>query len=356
MEAGVGRGIVLGKRGAGQQQDCREGKQALSSTHDGGLWCWGQTVRMATGRQQRHLRSEVESLWAFHERRLHTRTPPERLTDRVAFSEHPPFRLVCCNECGLIYRNPVERRQELRQIYARQTPATGILQSLHDTQLPSLRRQAAELRRVMGHGGSVLEVGSYVGAFLTAAREHGLSAEGIDINAGVNCFTRTMGFAVHDGELESFEPDRTFDAIAIWNTFDQVADPRRTANAACKLLSHRGVLVIRVPNGVFYERLRRAIHGPHRVRRAMARALLAQNNLLTFPYRWGFTPQALTTLLHDTGFSVSHIRGDVLVPIADEWTRPWARFEESLIKRVLGFAAHKQLRWAPWFEVYATRT
>jgi hypothetical protein len=40
------------------------------------------------------LRSEVEVLWAFHERRLRTGVPPEYLTDRVAFSQHLPLR-VC---------------------------------------------------------------------------------------------------------------------------------------------------------------------------------------------------------------------------------------------------------------------
>jgi SAM-dependent methyltransferase len=305
--------------------------------------------------EQDDMRAEVELLWGFHEHRLRPRTPADRLMDRVAFSEHPPLRLVQCNDCGLIYRNPVERRHELTQIYAREAPAAPVLESLHRTQVPALRRQAAELRRQLRGGGSVLEVGSYVGAFLAAAREHGLSAEGIDINAGVNSFTRSLGFTVHDGELESFDPDRRFAAIAIWNTFDQLPEPRRTVNAAFRLLPRGGVLAIRVPNGAFYHRQRRALASGNRIRRGIARGLLAQNNLLTFPYRWGFTPRALTALLGDGGFAVTRIRGDVLVPIADEWTRPWARVEESLIKRALATAARLGLDWAPWFEVYARR-
>jgi SAM-dependent methyltransferase len=305
--------------------------------------------------EQDDMRAEVESLWDFHERRLRPRTPADRLMDRVAFSEHPPLRLVQCNECGLIYRNPVERGHELTQIYAREAPAPPVLESLHRTQVPALRAQAAELRRQLHGGGSVLEVGSYVGAFLAAAREHGLSAEGIDINPCVNVFTRSLGFTVHDGELESFDPDRRFAAVAIWNTFDQLAEPRRTVNAAFRLLARGGVLAIRVPNGAFYARLRRATGSRNRIRRAIARGLLAQNNLLTFPYRWGFTPGALAALLREVGFAVTRIRGDVLVPIADEWTRPWARVEESLIKRGLGAAASARLDWAPWFEVYARR-
>ena len=301
------------------------------------------------------LRAEVESLWAFHERRLCVRTPPERLLDRVAFSEHPPFHLVRCNECGLIYRNPAERKHEFTEIYATTAPAAAVLQSLHETQLPALRAQAAELRRVMGRRGSVLEGGSYVGSFLAAAREQGMSAEGIDINAAVNCFTRSMGFAVHDGELESFPTNRTLDAIAIWNTFDQLEHPRRTVNTARRLLPRDGVLAIRVPNGAFYEWLRRALGGSHRIRRRIARTVLAENNLLTFPYRWGFTPRALTMLLRDAGFTVVRMRGDVLVPTTDEWTSPWARVEKSLIKRIIGVAARARLQWAPWFEVYAKR-
>src|SRR4029078_6280006 len=40
------------------------------------------------------VRDEIEALWAFHTRRLRDETPPDRLTDRVAFSQAPPIRLV----------------------------------------------------------------------------------------------------------------------------------------------------------------------------------------------------------------------------------------------------------------------
>jgi SAM-dependent methyltransferase len=302
------------------------------------------------------LRAEVEALWEYHQRRLRPDTPPERLTDRVAFSEHTPFRLVRCRECGLVYRNPVERAHELTEIYAREAPSPDVLRSLHATQLPALRSRARALRVLLGRGGSGLEVGSYVGAFLAAAREEGLQFEGLDINARVNAFARTMGFTVHDGELTSFSRDRTFDAVAIWNTFDQLADPRAVVNAAAKLLRPGGTFAVRVPNGEFYVALRRRFARGGWVERAAARALLAQNNLLTFPYRFGFTRDALARLLEEQGFSTREVRGDVLVPTADEWTRPWARIEETLIKRALAAVARRDgAHWAPWLDVFAVR-
>jgi hypothetical protein len=53
---------------------------------------------------------------------------------------------------------------------------------------------------------------------------------------------------------------------------------------------------------------------------------------------------------------VERVFGDVLVPIADRWTKRWAALEERLVKRVIAAGARmspgdKPL--APWIEVYA---
>lgn len=301
------------------------------------------------------MRLEVQALWAYHEKRLKPGTPPQRLMDRVAFSEHPPFRLVQCNECGLVYRNPIERTVELEQIYAREPADPTVLGALHETQRAAYRDQARVLHHVLGRRRSGLEVGSYFGGFLAAARDEGLQFEGVDVNAVANAFTRAHGFVVHDGTLGSVETDRTFDAIAIWNTFDQLADPRGAVNEAWKRLRPGGILAIRVPNGGYYAARRRAVFEGDGRSRAAALGALAQNNLLTFPYRYGFTPPSLTRLVSDGGFTVRRLRGDVLVPIGDEWTRTWARFEERLIKGVMRVVARRNVDRAPWFELYASR-
>lgn len=287
------------------------------------------------------IRREVEALWAFHEKRLRAGTPVTRLRDRVAFSQDPPWRLVACRECGLLYRNPAERAFEVESIYARDCPARELLQALHDTQQPSYKAQARRLRRRLPAGATVLEVGSYVGAFLSAARDEGLNATGVDINPAVNKFTRSLGFQVSDGELPSSDI-QPVDAIAIWNTFDQLSDPRAVIVSAMARLKPGGLLAIRVPNGGYY-----------RKKRPEAISQLALNNLLTFPYRWGFTPASLRRLLQSVGFSVTETIGDVLVPTADEWTRRWARLEEKLVKLAMRSVGRSPSE-SPWFEVYAT--
>ena len=293
------------------------------------------------------LRAEAELLWAFHMKRLSPRTPPERLVDRVAFSQDRPIRVVRCNGCGLVFRNPVEKRQELREAYTAETPPRETLMALHDAQRDAYRAQARRLQRSLRRRGRGLEVGSYVGAFLAAARNARWQFEGLDVNAGVNCFTRSLGFTVHDGDLERFKSERRYDAVTIWNTFDQLPDPRAAVRAAIRLLRPGGVLALRVPNGAAYAswsaRLKRGRMRP------LASAVLAHNNLLTFPYRYGFTPASLSELLEATGFTVERIVPDSLVPTADEWTRRWARMEERLLRPLTR-------AWAPWFEIYARKS
>jgi len=294
----------------------------------------------------RDIRVESELLWEFHMRRLSPRTPPERLVDRVAFSQDPPWRVVRCRVCGMVYRNPVEKREVLRETYVDTAPATETLRALHDAQRASYRAQARRLRRFLERRGTGLEVGSYVGAFLAAAREARWHFEGLDVNSRVNDYTRSLGFTVHDGDLETFRTDRTFDAVAIWNTFDQLPDPRAALRATRRVLRPGGVLALRVPNGACYADWRSRIAHGRRGVRGFGVALLAYNNLLTFPYRFGFSPRSLARLLGNIGFTVERVVGDVLVPTADEWTRRWAALEERLVKPVTR-------RWKPWFEVYA---
>lgn len=301
------------------------------------------------------MRREVEMLWAFQTRRLKADTPPARLVDRVAFSQRPPVRLVRCRECGLVYRNPRERAFELREIYGGAEPTPAVMRTLLETQRPAYREPARRLKRLLGRAGSGVEVGSYVGAFLTAAMEEGWHFEGLDIGQKACEFARQQGFTITVGTLETWQPRRTYDAVAIWNTFDQLPDPRHAAGLVNKLLVPGGMFAVRVPNGAFYARVRRMLHGPLA---GIARLLLAHNNLLTFPYRHGFTVGSLEELMKRSGFTVQEIHGDSLVQTADRFTRGWAAAEERVVKRA--FAALRRLGFSdaeksPWLEVYARK-
>ena len=296
------------------------------------------------------IREEMEALWEFHSARLRPGTPPAHLADRVAFSQRPPLAVVRCAGCGLVYRNPREREHALRDVYAGESPEPAVLEGLFETQRTAYAAQAGRLTESAGRPGRVVELCSYVGGFLAAATELGWHAEGVDVNPAANAFAREHGFTVHEGELDDYHPTTPPDAVAIWNCFDQLADPAAAAHRARTILARRGLLTVRVPNGAFYASVRPHLDGPGA---ALARALLAHNNLLGFPYRHGFTLPSLTYLLRRTGFAVERVYGDTLVPIADEWTQPWAAWEERVVKGTLRLLGSGEADAAPWLEVHA---
>jgi 2-polyprenyl-3-methyl-5-hydroxy-6-metoxy-1,4-benzoquinol methylase len=298
-------------------------------------------------------KDEIEQLWEYHQKRLRPDIPTDHLMDRVAFSQRAPLRLVRCDDCGLVYRNPVERATEVAEAYEEEEPGESVLRALHDTQRPSYDAQAARLTEIFGRRGTGIEVGSYVGAFLAAARDAGWQFSGVDVNAQTNAFTRSLGFQVDDGTIESLDAERRVDVVAIWNCLDQLADPASAVRAARSHLTSGGMLAVRVPNGACYAAFRPLLQSPLA---AVAREWLAQNNLLGFPYRYGFTPTALARLVERNDMRVEQVVGDVLVPIADRWTKRWAAVEERLVKRVIGAGARisrGDMPLAPWFELYA---
>jgi 2-polyprenyl-3-methyl-5-hydroxy-6-metoxy-1,4-benzoquinol methylase len=288
------------------------------------------------------IRRQVEELWAYHTRRLKPGAPVQQLFDRAVFSQAPPVHIVQCEECGTVMRNPRESETSIVDLYANEDPPESALEDLFDEQVAFYAPRVRTLEELLGRSGNVLEVGSYLGAFLHAAQERGWKATGVDVNESANAFARARGADVMSGTLDDVPEDHRYDVVALWNCLDQLPDPERALLHARALMSDGGIVSARVPNGAFYATL---------LKSRFRRTLLAQNNLLAFPYRHGFTPSSLRTLLSGTGFEVVRMRGDTLVATAGSWTRRWAAAEERIVKaatRRLLPTAH-----SPWIEVYA---
>lgn len=294
------------------------------------------------------IQAEAERVWSFHARRLRHPVPPESLTDRVVFSQPPALRLMRCRRCTHLYRSPRETADTVVRAYADGAPSDDTYESLFENQRVAYRAQVRRLRRYAGRINRGLEVGSYMGGFLAAARDAGMSFVGIDINPSAAEFGARQHLHISTCSLEGVPSSDTYDAIAIWNTFEQLPDVRSAAHTARRLLVDRGVLAVRVPNGAFYYRWRRRLNG---ALAPIAERMLVHNNLLGFPYREGFTPMSLRRLFDDAGFRIETVHGDTLVPVADRWTKTVASIEERATKAIQRLAQHG---WrAPWVEVYA---
>jgi len=311
--------------------------------------------------------AQLEWLERFHRRRLKPSSPRRQraaLEDRADFTQDEPRAIVSCRACGLVFRHPRRSPAAVERDYAEDRYGEARLRTLaagqahaYDEKIATLGRWFARRRQVR-----VVEVGSFVGGFLSAARAAGWDAVGVDPGEEVVSFCRARDLAVHQGTIDELTlAPGSVDAVAIWNTFDQIADPEPTLVAATRLLRPGGILALRVPNGRFFADAMARLPHDSEVRRRLRLLMLAWNNLIGFPYLQGYTVGTLDRLLAAHGFDRLCVVPDTLLPLADGDTRRWAALEERFVKRLCRLAWNRQVdgpaRWAaaPWLDLYCRR-
>lgn len=267
----------------------------------------------------------------------------------MIFTQPPALTLLSCFECSHIFRNPREKPESVRSNYSNSKLGDDVYQSLFHNQEVTYRAQVRRLQTIVPTVQRGLGVGCYVGGFLAAARDAGLSFTGIDVNAEAAAFAAGNGFRTRVCAIEEVTTAQFYDANTIWNTFEQLPDVVGAAIVCRRLLLPVGLFVIRVPNAEFYMRWRDRINGAFG---SAAERMLVHNNLLGFPCREGFTENSIRRLLQVTGFKIRHVYGDTLSPLADCWTTRKGAVDEIMTKKLQKMLQHG---WnAPWLEIFAT--
>ncbi|HTO05939.1 MAG TPA: class I SAM-dependent methyltransferase [Myxococcota bacterium] len=288
------------------------------------------------------LAAQAELARRFHRARL-TRRSRAALEERASFTQDYPTRLLACRACGLLYRSPRPAAGAVLRAYESDRYPAERLPQMIASQRALFRPKARALAAQLGRGARVLEVGSFVGGFLAEARAAGLEAIGIDPGEQAVEICRRLGLPLVRGTLENEPALADFDAVAIWNTFDQLPRPRESLAAALRVLRPGGRLLLRFPHGACFARWLR--------RRPLPVRALAWNNLLGFPYLHGFGLASLDSLAREFGLTRTALAGDVLGGVADRLYAPWARVEERAVKAALRARFAHDPGAAPWLDV-----
>lgn len=292
------------------------------------------------------LAAQLAAARAFHRARQRRRSRAA-LEERATFTHHYPTELLACRTCGLVYRSPRPSTAALIHAYEDERYAAERLPQMVGSQRALFRPKAAALAREVRADGRVLEVGAFVGGFLAAAREAGLDAVGPDPSAQLSAFCRGSGLRVIRATLEEHarsERPSCYDAIAIWNAFDQLPRPRVALAAVQRLLRPGGLLALRFPHGACFRRLM--------ARQPLPLRALAWNNLLGFPDPNGYGVAALDRLVAPFALTRIRVEGDTLGTVADRGYARWARLEERAVKARQRSRFARELERAPWLDVW----
>ena len=165
-------------------------------------------------------------------------------------------RVVCCDDCGLLFLNPQPSDDELSNIYGTgyflgSDSETGF-RAVSEIKQATARLYLSEIRRYHGlKTGRLLEVGCGDGDFLFSAETEGWHVTGIEYSAAAckKARSRLKNGDVFCGELRSAKlPSEQFDLCVISDVIEHVRFPLDFLEELHRVLKPGGALFIATPS------------------------------------------------------------------------------------------------------------
>ena len=287
------------------------------------------------------IRRESDLREDFVNQRLEHRPEQEERMDLTEFMHGGNGRLVACARCGLLLREDERAADYRHDIYD-----PDLMTHLYPRYLRAFEKKKSLYQPLLGEHAEVLEIGSHLGAFLQAAEKWDWRPTGLDIGQATSEFARRRGLSVKRLSMEEYSPRlKRPDAIFIWNCFEQLPDPGTTLRQSHRLMEKNGLLIVRVPSARFYQRTRKTLSAP-------AVRLLGYNNLLGFPYLYGYTFSTLAQILKRHGFMpIAGHNSSVLTPPYPDMPG-WVKEEWREVRRADRVSDAAE---GPWIEMVGRR-
>lgn len=227
------------------------------------------------------------------------------------------WRMMQCARCGLAYVNPRPDEAGLRRHYQTyRPPGVDTASDWERMMAPLFDDTVRRISRLIppAEGGAktrrVLDVGCAQGGFLARMAGRGWDAEGIDLSAGSVAAARARGLSVRESSLDEARfPDASFDVVTAFYVLEHVTDPAGFLHEIRRVLSPRGLAVIRVPHTTPIVRFLGFLRIP--------------NTLYDMPsHLFDFSPGVLGRMLDETGFEIMETtpqRPTVRPHLGDRW-------------------------------------
>ncbi|GHB89159.1 class I SAM-dependent methyltransferase [Persicitalea jodogahamensis] len=183
-----------------------------------------------------------------------------RLNDFLLVKDHTVsqanFRIVSCDSCGFRFTNPRPPAEEIGQYYesseyiSHHDEARDVMSTIYNQVRNYTTQQKIKLLdRTIGKKGSLLDIGSGAGFFLSKAKAAGWQVSGTEPDAQARAIGRgRVGEDIYETIDDPFFANKQFDAITMWHVLEHVHRLNETVNWLHEHLSEKGKVFIAVPN------------------------------------------------------------------------------------------------------------
>src|SRR5262245_61996427 len=174
--------------------------------------------------------------------------------DGEVLVDDPPFKVLYCAGCGLGYTTPRVQGGKLKDLYdlgyfnSESAKDFGYTSYAGDAPgyLETFKKKVRIVQSVLPKG-RILEVGCAAGFFLSAARDAGFEAHGIEVSKSIFAHARDVLKLdnLFLGTLADYPGARkSFDGVLMWDVIEHLADPGDNLVRARELLKDDGFLFL----------------------------------------------------------------------------------------------------------------
>lgn len=184
--------------------------------------------------------------------------------DSISWMSKGVFRIVKCNNCGLVYLSPRPSKSIIDKYYQEESYwGTNISDFSKDIDYERREKAYGIIYKDIFHRlekGSILDIGSGTGLFLTKFKERGWKVEGIELSKKACEYAKKVyGISLRNGDFLDYKiPRSKYDVVTLNGCLEHLHNPKKTLEKINFVLKKSGILIISVPN---FDSLGRRIFG-----------------------------------------------------------------------------------------------
>lgn len=156
---------------------------------------------------------------------------------------------VTCNECKMIYLNPVFKDNALEQYYRSNHQLQGeTVASDFEFYAGLYSKGLNSIEQHLDSAGRILDIGCSTGTFLDIAEKSGWNCHGLELNESEARIARGKGHSIQENFISTAKFAENFDAITLWDVFEHIKDGFGFLSEAKRLLRPSGIVFLQSPN------------------------------------------------------------------------------------------------------------
>ena len=159
-------------------------------------------------------------------------------------------RYVKCQDCQMIYLNPVFTDNAIQNYYADNHTQQGeLVESDTDDFYVKLYNSGLEvIKQKSKNFSTLLDIGCSTGTFLDLAKKQKLSTYGVELNKSEYKFAKDKGHEVYNDLLQKIKIKNKFDIVTLWDVFEHLIDGEFYLKEIKKTLKSDGVIFLQIPS------------------------------------------------------------------------------------------------------------